>query len=99
MENGSWQRSKKSWRSGSKPRPDIHCKLDSSLAAGRKKGGLAITQLLCSSFRIDNLIFSGPTNITKHRLTHNEFEIRWTPVEDDLGDYYPICFAVESVKK
>ncbi|MED6250208.1 hypothetical protein ATANTOWER_026957, partial [Ataeniobius toweri] len=47
---------------------------------------------------IDNLIFSGPTNITKHRLTHNEFEIRWTPVEDDLGDYYPICFAVESVK-
>ncbi|KAK5608066.1 hypothetical protein CRENBAI_005146 [Crenichthys baileyi] len=47
---------------------------------------------------IDNLIFSGPTNVTKHRLTHNEFEIRWTPVEDDLGDYYPICFAVESVK-
>ncbi|XP_047219678.1 uncharacterized protein LOC124867324 [Girardinichthys multiradiatus] len=46
---------------------------------------------------IDNLIFSGPTNITKHRRTHNEFVIRWTPVEDDLGDYYPICFAVESV--
>ncbi|MEQ2219667.1 hypothetical protein XENOCAPTIV_021601, partial [Xenoophorus captivus] len=46
---------------------------------------------------IDNLIFSGPTNITKHRLTHKEFVIRWTPVEDDLGDYYPICFAVESV--
>ncbi|KAM4744350.1 CUB and zona pellucida-like domain-containing protein 1 [Anableps anableps] len=46
---------------------------------------------------IDNVIFSGPTNVTKHRDTKNEFVIRWTPTEDDLGDYYPICFAVESV--
>ncbi|XP_032417496.1 uncharacterized protein LOC116719171 isoform X5 [Xiphophorus hellerii] len=46
---------------------------------------------------IFNLILSGPTNVTKHRGTKTEFIIRWTPTEDDLGDFYPICFAVESV--
>ncbi|XP_014884787.1 CUB and zona pellucida-like domain-containing protein 1 [Poecilia latipinna] len=46
---------------------------------------------------ISNLILSGPTNVTKHRDTKTEFIIRWTPTEDDLGDFYPICFAVESV--
>ncbi|XP_043960445.1 CUB and zona pellucida-like domain-containing protein 1 [Gambusia affinis] len=46
---------------------------------------------------IFNLILSGPTNVTKHRDTKTEFIIRWTPTEDDLGEFYPICFAVESV--
>ncbi|XP_007571099.1 uncharacterized protein LOC103151150 [Poecilia formosa] len=46
---------------------------------------------------ISNLILSGPTNVTKHRDTKTEFIIRWTPTEDDLGGFYPICFAVESV--
>ncbi|KAM4744349.1 CUB and zona pellucida-like domain-containing protein 1 [Anableps anableps] len=45
---------------------------------------------------IQNIIFSGPSNVTKHRDTNNDFVIRWTPVEDDLGDHYPICFVVES---
>lgn len=43
-----------------------------------------------------DIIISGPLNITKHRNTHDEFVIRWTPVLDDLGDHYPICFAVEA---
>uniref|UniRef100_A0A087YIQ1 ZP domain-containing protein n=1 Tax=Poecilia formosa TaxID=48698 RepID=A0A087YIQ1_POEFO len=46
---------------------------------------------------IQNIIFSGPTNVTKHRDTNNDFVIRWTPAEDDLGEQYPICFVVESV--
>jgi len=46
---------------------------------------------------IHDIIISGPLNITKHRNTHGEFVIRWTPFEDDLGDFFPICFAVESV--
>ncbi|KAK5618458.1 hypothetical protein CRENBAI_018023 [Crenichthys baileyi] len=46
---------------------------------------------------IQDIIFSGPTNVTKHRDINNDFVIRWTPVEDDLGGQYPICFAVESV--
>ncbi|XP_047219635.1 uncharacterized protein LOC124867300 [Girardinichthys multiradiatus] len=46
---------------------------------------------------IQDIIFSGPSNVTKHRDINNHFVIRWTPVEDDLGDQYPICFAVESV--
>ncbi|XP_032417495.1 uncharacterized protein LOC116719171 isoform X4 [Xiphophorus hellerii] len=46
---------------------------------------------------IQNIIFSGPTNVTKHRDTNNDFIIRWTPTEDDLGEQYPICFVVESV--
>nr|XP_046253215.1 uncharacterized protein LOC124063513 isoform X2 [Scatophagus argus] len=45
---------------------------------------------------LHDIIMSGPTNITKHRTTHDEFVIKWTPTEDDLGDHYPICFAVES---
>lgn len=49
------------------------------------------------SYRIHDIIISGPTNISKHRSTHDEFVIRWTPTPDDLGDHFPICFAVESV--
>ncbi|XP_042264271.1 uncharacterized protein LOC121895289 [Thunnus maccoyii] len=45
---------------------------------------------------IYDIIISGPTNISKHRTTHDEFVIRWTPIPEDLGDHYPICFAVES---
>ncbi|XP_034004774.1 uncharacterized protein LOC117497000 [Trematomus bernacchii] len=46
---------------------------------------------------LHDIIISGPLNITKHRSTHGDFVIRWTPGPDDMGDHYPICFAVESV--
>ncbi|XP_053183140.1 uncharacterized protein LOC128366419 [Scomber japonicus] len=45
---------------------------------------------------LHDIIISGPTNTTKHRNTHDEYVIRWTPVPEDLGEYFPICFAVES---
>ncbi|XP_075934938.1 uncharacterized protein LOC142934294 [Anarhichas minor] len=45
---------------------------------------------------IHDIIISGPLNITKQRSTHGEFVIRWTPIQDDLGDFFPICFAVEA---
>ncbi|KAM9317903.1 uncharacterized protein KZ484_022334 [Pholidichthys leucotaenia] len=45
---------------------------------------------------IQDMIISGPTNVTKHRTTHNEFVIRWTPTQSDLGDYVPFCFVVEA---
>ncbi|KAM4597193.1 uncharacterized protein V3H82_022705 [Fundulus diaphanus] len=45
---------------------------------------------------INNIIFSGPSAVTKHRDVNNDFVLRWTPVEDDLGDHYSICFVVES---
>ncbi|XP_032417497.1 ZP domain-containing protein-like [Xiphophorus hellerii] len=48
---------------------------------------------------IQSLVVSGPANITKHKDTNNEFVLRWTPVLDDLGEHYPICFAVESVSR
>ncbi|XP_070763457.1 uncharacterized protein [Enoplosus armatus] len=47
--------------------------------------------------RIHDMIISGPLNVSKHRTTHDEFVIRWKPAADDLGDHYPICFAVEAV--
>nr|XP_029131331.1 CUB and zona pellucida-like domain-containing protein 1 [Labrus bergylta] len=51
-----------------------------------------------SSFSIiQDIIFSGPLNTRKHRTTHNEFVITWTPTSDHLGNHYVICFAVESV--
>ncbi|XP_019208334.1 ZP domain-containing protein [Oreochromis niloticus] len=45
---------------------------------------------------IQDIIMSGPMNMTKHRTAHNEFVLRWTPFSSDLGDYFPVCFAVES---
>ncbi|XP_030612291.1 CUB and zona pellucida-like domain-containing protein 1 isoform X2 [Archocentrus centrarchus] len=45
---------------------------------------------------IQDIIISGPMNMTKHRTTHDEFVLRWTPLSSDLGDYFPVCFAVES---
>uniref|UniRef100_A0AAX7SIX4 ZP domain-containing protein n=1 Tax=Astatotilapia calliptera TaxID=8154 RepID=A0AAX7SIX4_ASTCA len=45
---------------------------------------------------IQDIIMSGPMNMTKHRTTHNEFVLRWTPFSSDLGNYFPVCFAVES---
>ncbi|KAK7944852.1 hypothetical protein WMY93_000580 [Mugilogobius chulae] len=44
---------------------------------------------------LDNIIMSGPLNVTKHKTTGDEFSIRWTPLEENLGEYFPICFAVE----
>ncbi|XP_078111659.1 uncharacterized protein LOC144521155 isoform X2 [Sander vitreus] len=46
---------------------------------------------------IHDIIISGPLNISKHRTAYDEFAIKWSPNPDDLGDHYPICFAVESV--
>ncbi|KAM9366736.1 uncharacterized protein ABDE67_003135 [Symphorus nematophorus] len=48
---------------------------------------------------IHDIIMTGPLNISKHRTTHDEFVIRWTPPPDDLGNYFPICFAVEAVTR
>ncbi|XP_047436359.1 uncharacterized protein LOC125005226 [Mugil cephalus] len=45
---------------------------------------------------LQNIIMSGPANLAKHKTTHDEFVIRWTPVTDGLNDHYAICFAVES---
>ncbi|XP_077942142.1 uncharacterized protein LOC120809139 isoform X2 [Gasterosteus aculeatus] len=47
--------------------------------------------------KIHDIIISGPVNITTQRNTDGEFVIRWTPIQDDLGDFFSICFAVESV--
>ncbi|CAI5646364.1 unnamed protein product [Oreochromis niloticus] len=46
---------------------------------------------------IQEIIISGPMNMTKHRTTHDEFVLRWTPLKSHLGDHFPVCFAVESV--
>ncbi|XP_070699101.1 uncharacterized protein [Pempheris klunzingeri] len=46
---------------------------------------------------VHDMIISGPLNISKHRTTHDEFVIRWTPTAEDLGDHFPVCFAVEAV--
>ncbi|KAJ0001730.1 hypothetical protein NQD34_001526 [Periophthalmus magnuspinnatus] len=43
----------------------------------------------------DRIIMTGPLNVTKHRTTADEFTIRWTPIPENLGHYFPICFAVE----
>ncbi|KAE8297752.1 hypothetical protein D5F01_LYC04393 [Larimichthys crocea] len=46
---------------------------------------------------IQNIFMTGPLNISRHRTTHNEFVIRWTPTPDNMGEHFPVCFAVESV--
>ncbi|XP_034564513.1 uncharacterized protein LOC117830483 [Notolabrus celidotus] len=46
--------------------------------------------------KIDNIIISGPQNTKKHKNTHDEFSITWTPTQDDLGNHYVLCFVVEA---
>uniref|UniRef100_A0AAQ5Z142 ZP domain-containing protein n=1 Tax=Amphiprion ocellaris TaxID=80972 RepID=A0AAQ5Z142_AMPOC len=66
----------------------IHAEVDSSMEIRVKaQASLAVIQ---------GIIISGPSNVTKHKTTHNEFVIRWMPTADDLGEFFPICFAVES---
>ncbi|XP_075873583.1 uncharacterized protein LOC142882803 [Nelusetta ayraudi] len=50
-----------------------------------------------TSARINDILLSGPLNISESQNTHNEFVVRWTPIQEDLGQHFPICFAVESV--
>uniref|UniRef100_A0A4W5NMC2 ZP domain-containing protein n=1 Tax=Hucho hucho TaxID=62062 RepID=A0A4W5NMC2_9TELE len=46
---------------------------------------------------ITDVIISGPQNITNHMTTQGEFVIRWTPIREDLGEHFPICFIAEGV--
>ncbi|XP_047196003.1 ZP domain-containing protein-like [Hippoglossus stenolepis] len=48
--------------------------------------------------KINNIVVSGPANIRKHQNTQGEFVLRWTPLPDDHGQHFVICFAVEAVK-
>ncbi|XP_073710070.1 uncharacterized protein [Misgurnus anguillicaudatus] len=45
---------------------------------------------------VNDVIISGPLNITKHPMSSGEYTIRWTPMRDDLGESFPICFIAES---
>uniref|UniRef100_H3CGN1 ZP domain-containing protein n=1 Tax=Tetraodon nigroviridis TaxID=99883 RepID=H3CGN1_TETNG len=45
---------------------------------------------------INDLLVTGPLNITSTRISGAEFAIKWTPTLDELWDFYPICFAIES---
>lgn len=105
------QRSTKRWRSESKHRLHMQREWDKAWLR-RPDGSetlLSLQQessdqheranpcfLLLFSYRIQDIIMSGPMNMTKHRTAHNEFVLRWTPFSSDLGDYFPVCFAVES---
>ncbi|KAJ7994600.1 hypothetical protein DPEC_G00251150, partial [Dallia pectoralis] len=48
---------------------------------------------------IKDVIITGPLDISKHMTTHKVFVIRWTPDQDDLGQYFPICFIAEGVSE
>ncbi|XP_030271109.1 uncharacterized protein LOC115580671 isoform X3 [Sparus aurata] len=50
-----------------------------------------------SNATIIDIMISGPSNISKHRTTNGDFAIRWTPITDELGNYFSICFAVEAM--
>ncbi|XP_036952453.1 CUB and zona pellucida-like domain-containing protein 1 isoform X2 [Acanthopagrus latus] len=50
-----------------------------------------------SAATVIDIIISGPLNISKHRTTNGDFAIRWTPITDELGNYFSICFAVEAM--
>ncbi|XP_063044489.1 zona pellucida sperm-binding protein 1-like isoform X1 [Engraulis encrasicolus] len=45
---------------------------------------------------IQDLIISGPLNITKTKTLSGEFIVTWTPSSDDDGEHFPICFIAES---
>ncbi|XP_023257437.1 CUB and zona pellucida-like domain-containing protein 1 [Seriola lalandi dorsalis] len=45
---------------------------------------------------IHDLIISGPKGISKHRISTEEYIIKWTPTENELNDHFPICFVSEA---
>jgi len=45
---------------------------------------------------IQDLIITGPLNITKTKTLTGEFVVTWTPRSDDDGEHFPICFIAES---
>ncbi|XP_050953719.1 uncharacterized protein LOC127155514 [Labeo rohita] len=44
---------------------------------------------------ITDVVFSGPLNSTKETTTTGEYVINWTPVSENFGQYFPICFIAE----
>ncbi|XP_036951327.1 CUB and zona pellucida-like domain-containing protein 1 [Acanthopagrus latus] len=50
-----------------------------------------------SAATVIDIIISGPLNISKHRTTNGDFAIRWTPITDELGNSFSVCFAVEAM--
>ncbi|XP_052008323.1 ZP domain-containing protein-like [Xyrauchen texanus] len=55
-----------------------------------------IVQATAAYSTVSDVIISGPLNITKHLLSTGEYAIRWTPMTEDLGDHFPVCFIAES---
>ncbi|KAE8297751.1 hypothetical protein D5F01_LYC04392 [Larimichthys crocea] len=50
----------------------------------------------CFSCRIHDLIVTGPRGISKQRISTEEYIIKWTPVDKELNDHFPICFVSEA---
>ncbi|XP_051969881.1 CUB and zona pellucida-like domain-containing protein 1 [Xyrauchen texanus] len=48
-----------------------------------------------TSSSISDVVFSGPLNSTKHTTTTGEYVINWTPIADNFGQHFPICFIAE----
>ncbi|KAK6294109.1 hypothetical protein J4Q44_G00349390 [Coregonus suidteri] len=66
------------------------------LHAGRRRRSIYQTTV-SYPWWINDVIVSGPLNITNHMTTQGEFVIRWTPIRDNLGEYFPICFITEGL--
>ncbi|KAM9765033.1 uncharacterized protein ACNS7B_022243 [Menidia menidia] len=47
--------------------------------------------------KINDLILTGPSGISKERVSTDTFTIKWTPTEFDKYGYYPICFVSEAL--
>ncbi|XP_047436383.1 ZP domain-containing protein-like, partial [Mugil cephalus] len=45
---------------------------------------------------IYDLIVTGPSSITKQKVSTGLYTIQWTPTEQDVNDHFPICFVSEA---
>ncbi|XP_018558849.1 uncharacterized protein LOC108901720 [Lates calcarifer] len=49
--------------------------------------------------QVSELLFSGPHNVVHQTGSGGQFNLSWTPSEDQDGENHPICFAVQAANE
>nr|XP_057922402.1 uncharacterized protein LOC131125165 [Doryrhamphus excisus] len=49
-----------------------------------------------SRSNVSELLFTGPSNMTKTTIGNGSFVLSWTPSDRDIGQSHPVCFVIEA---
>ncbi|XP_054609165.1 uncharacterized protein LOC129168197 [Dunckerocampus dactyliophorus] len=50
-----------------------------------------------SMSNFSELLFSGPSSMTKETIGNGSFLLFWTPSDSDVGQSHPVCFVVQAI--